>query len=228
MRTSTNAVASCSTVSIACVCTESMLKAACANSSSTTMSSMGAIAITPSSAWFCQSSVSSADFLRRCQTRTTCATASAMTAVITITVTSARTSGEVNCRKMPFMALSALSMKCRCLRSGVQVRDQQTLHARDLVLQEQLALFQALHLNLIHVYVERQARNDLIQVAVLDAQLPQLLEVAKQLAVDIVLDLRHGVSAVAVLRVRRPPVTALATASLTNRPRGCHGAFNLY
>ena len=42
------------------------------------------------------------------------------------------------------------------------------------------------------MHIEGQPRDDLIQIAVLDAQLPQLLEVAKQLAVDVILDLRHG------------------------------------
>src|SRR5580704_432446 len=192
MRTSTKAVPSCKTVSMACVCRLSMLKAPRASSRSTTTTSGGSTATAPSSAWICQSSASAAGARALCQRRTTCATANAISRTIMMRMTSARISGVVSCRKKLFTTLSALSMDCCATGSGVQVRNQQALHARDLVLEKELTFFQTLHLDLIHVHIEREARNDLIQIAVLDAQLPQLLEVAEQLAVDVVLDLRHG------------------------------------
>ena len=71
--------------------------------------------------------------------------------------------------------------------SRVQVRNQLALEPGDLVLEHQLALLQALELQLVGLEVERQARDDLVEVAVRDAQLPQLLDVLEELAIDVVL-----------------------------------------
>src|SRR5258708_23759657 len=78
------------------------------------------------------------------------------------------------------------------LASSVQVWDQLTFEPRDLVLEQQLALLEAFELQLVHMNVERQARDHLIEITMLDTQLPQLLEVAEQLTVDVVFDFRHG------------------------------------
>src|SRR5690348_7200991 len=59
--------------------------------------------------------------------------------------------------------------------SGVQVRNQLALEPGDLVFEHQLALLQPLQLQLIDVQIEREARDDLVQVPVLDTQLSQLL-----------------------------------------------------
>src|SRR5262249_20737650 len=64
-------------------------------------------------------------------------------------------------------------------------------HPRDLVLEHELALLEALELQLIGVDVHGEPLDDLIEVTMLYAQLPQLLDVAKQLAIDIVFDFRH-------------------------------------
>src|SRR5579862_9166998 len=89
--------------------------------------------------------------------------------------------------------------------SCVQVGNELTLQARDLVLEHQLALLEAPQLQLIDVNVEREPRDHLIEVAMLDTQLPQLLEVAEQLSVDVVFDLRHNRDEVFGGRPERPP-----------------------
>src|SRR5580698_6675841 len=58
--------------------------------------------------------------------------------------------------------------------SGVQIGDQLTLKFHDLILERELALLEPLELQLIDMDVHREARDDLVQVPVLDAQLPQL------------------------------------------------------
>ena len=83
------------------------------------------------------------------------------------------TSGVVSCSKS-------------CLHS-VQIRDQLAFEPRDLVLEDQLALLEALQLQLIGLEVERQARDDLVEVAMRDAQLAQLFNVLEKLAIDVVL-----------------------------------------
>ena len=85
------------------------------------------------------------------------------------------TSGVVSCSKSCFT------------RFSVQVRDQLALEPRDLVLEDQLALLEALELQLVGLEVERQARNDLVEVAMRDAQLTQLFNVLEKLAIDVVL-----------------------------------------
>src|ERR1700720_1597884 len=100
--------------------------------------------------------------------------------------------------RSPRPALAAMSAtagprlrRCRRYPSGVEIRDQLALQARDLILEHELALLQALHLQLIHVQIERQTGDDLIEITMFDAQLTQLLHVAEQLAVDVVFDFRH-------------------------------------
>src|SRR5256884_6929482 len=81
------------------------------------------------------------------------------------------------------------------LRSGIEIRDQLTLESRDLILEHELALLQALQLQLVDVQIERQPRDDLVEITMLDAQLPQLFHVPEQLAVDVVFDFRHAETA---------------------------------
>src|SRR5580698_3887110 len=69
----------------------------------------------------------------------------------------------------------------------------------DLVLQHELALLQAFELELIRMDVERETSDHLVQITMLNAQRPQFLYVAEQLAVDVVFDFRHG-----GLRLRSP------------------------
>ena len=59
--------------------------------------------------------------------------------------------------------------------------------AFDLVLEHKLALLEAFELHLIDMDVHRQPGDDIVEVAVFDAQPPQLVDVAEQLAVDVVL-----------------------------------------
>ena len=95
---------------------------------------------------------------------------------------------EAQIRGRPFVL--AVGPRARAT-SGVEIRDELAFQARDLVLQHQFAFLQPLHLQLVGVHVEREAHDDLIEVPMLDAQVPQLLEVAKQLAVDVVFGFRH-------------------------------------
>src|SRR6185312_16637385 len=97
-------------------------------------------------------------------------------------ITSARISGEVSLRNTSLRALSAFT-DLPTVGSGVQVRDQLALEASDLVLQHELAFLEALQLQLVGMDVERQSGDDIVQVAMLNAQLAQLLHVAEQLAI---------------------------------------------
>src|SRR5688572_15111688 len=95
-------------------------------------------------------------------------------------MTSAMTSGVVSCSKMFFT-------KWLRRRSGVQVRNQFALETRDLILENEFAFLEALELQLIGLEVEREPGDDLIQIAVRYAQLPQLFHVLEKLAIYIVL-----------------------------------------
>jgi hypothetical protein len=103
-----------------------------------------------------------------------------MSPAITTAMISASTSGEVNLATAFFRTLS-----------GIQVWDLLAFEPGNLVFEQKFALLEALHLQLVDVHVHRQARDDLIEVTMLDAQLTQLFDVAKQLAIDVVLDFDH-------------------------------------
>src|SRR5437660_551265 len=200
--------------------------ASTARTISSTMSATtnGARITVPSNTWNCHSGCCVLEGLEicfRCHVRARCAPASAIKPASPIASTSARICGEVSLSKTPRRALSALSivywLKGACgalpsvasgLRpcSGIEIRDQLALQARDLVLEHELALLQALQLQLIDVQIERQARDDLVEITMLDAQLTQFFHVAEQLAVDVVFDFRHGGSA------RGSPVDGLGSA----------------
>ena len=63
----------------------------------------------------------------------------------------------------------------RCPASGDDVRQQQILDLEDLILQRQLPLFHALNLNLIRMRLLGQRIDRVIEVAMLGAQIGQLL-----------------------------------------------------
>src|ERR1700758_4471116 len=101
--------------------------------------------------------------------------------------------GDVRRMKTLMTPLSTLSTYVTIpLRSRIHIRDQLTFHARDLILEHQLALFEALQLQLIGMDIHREALDDFIEITMLDAQRAQLLDVAEQLAIDVVFDFRHG------------------------------------
>src|SRR3569833_3060465 len=125
----------------------------------------------------------------------------------TMAMTSVRICGDVSLRNTPFRALSASCMvvywlKVACgpgwasafssvQRGGagvlplcIEVRDQLAFHPGDLILQHELALLEALQLQLVGMDVERQAGDHLVQVPMINAQRPQLLYVAEQQTVD--------------------------------------------
>src|SRR6185437_14732148 len=81
---------------------------------------------------------------------------------------------------------------CSSSLSGVQVRNQLAFEACDLVLEGQLALLQAFQLQLVDMQIERESRDDLVEVAVLDAQVAQFLHAPEKLAVDVVFGVRHS------------------------------------
>src|SRR5687767_14686913 len=121
--------------------------------------------------------------------------------------TSAMTSGVVNCSKNRFTEYRV---------SRVEVRDQLALEAGDLVLEHELALLEALDLQLIGLEIERQPGDDLVEVPMSDAQLAELFNVLEKLAIDVVLifDIAHRSNWVTGSR---------PAASLSQRPRGFHG-----
>src|SRR5512137_1414511 len=100
-----------------------------------------------------------------------------------------------NCRKFSGCCRVARASPIACssvlIPSRVEVRDQLALEASDLVLEQELALFQPAQLDLVHVEVQLQAMNYVVEVAVLDAQAPQSVQVLERLGVDVVRLFRH-------------------------------------
>src|SRR5687767_8482723 len=95
------------------------------------------------------------------------------------------TSGVVSCSKNCFTTPASIGKGGRS--SGVEVGDQLALEASDLILEDELALLEALELELVGLEVERQACDDFIQIAVRYAQFPQLFHILEKLAIDVVL-----------------------------------------
>src|SRR5690606_15089319 len=102
--------------------------------------------------------------------------------------------------------------------SGIEIRDQLALEARDLILQYELALLQPLQLQLVDVDVHRQPLDHLVEIAVLDAQLPQFFDVAEQFAIDVIFDFDHRLAAM------HSETRVMPSASLAKRPGGFHRA----
>src|SRR3569833_907618 len=67
-------------------------------------------------------------------------------------------------------------------RSRIHIRDQLTFHACDLILEHQLALFEALQLQLIGMDFHSVALDDFIEITMLDPQHTQQLKNTEQLA----------------------------------------------
>src|SRR5258706_569452 len=61
----------------------------------------------------------------------------------------------------------------------IEIRYELAFEQQDLVLERQLAFLQTLELQLVDVEIQRQARDDLVQVTMFNAQVPQLLHVAE-------------------------------------------------
>src|SRR6188508_1080961 len=127
---------------------------------------------------------------------------------------SAMTSGVVSCSNSFFTRGSAARA------SRVEIRDELALEPSDLVLEDQLALLETLQLQLVGLEVERQARDDLVEIAVRDAEFAQLFHVLEKLAIDVVLifDFAHRRGS-----DRRWVTGSRPAASLSHRPRGFHG-----
>src|SRR5580658_93334 len=123
--------------------------------------------------------------------------------------------------------------------SGIEIGYQLALELHDQVLEHQLALLETFELQLIDMDIHRQARDDLIQIAMFDAQLPQFLNVAEQVAVDVVFLIAHSFDRpVTVGRLaplpgplrcglrynpRRAVIGIIRSGSLAKRPSGRHG-----
>src|SRR5262245_56318383 len=73
----------------------------------------------------------------------------------------------------------------------VEVGDQLALQACDLILQHQLAFLEASQLHFVDVQVHLQPVDDIVQVTMLDAQLPQPLQPSERLGLDLVLRFGH-------------------------------------
>jgi hypothetical protein len=69
------------------------------------------------------------------------------------------------------------------------------LESGDLILEQQFALLEALHLQLVDSEIHAQPGNDVIEITMLDAQLPQALYVLEQIGIDVAFVVAHGVAA---------------------------------
>ncbi len=84
------------------------------------------------------------------------------------------------------------------LRSGISWLSS----LRDLVLEQELAPFEAFHLQLVDFEVHGEAGNDVIEVPVFDAQLTQALDVLEQIGIDVAV-VAHG-SLVLLVEIAAP------------------------
>src|SRR6266403_2633659 len=98
-------------------------------------------------------------------------------------------------------------------RSCVQVRNQLTLEPRDLVLEHQLALLQAFHLQFIDLEVHAEAGNDVVERAMLDTELAQAFDVLEQVGIYVVFFFGH-----VLIRSRHTGTTQ--SGSLRDPPNG--------
>jgi hypothetical protein len=64
-----------------------------------------------------------------------------------------------------------------------------------LILEQQLAPLEAFHLQFVDFEIHGQARDDVIEIPVLDAQLAQALDVLEQIGIDVAFFVAHGVAA---------------------------------
>jgi hypothetical protein len=64
-----------------------------------------------------------------------------------------------------------------------------------LIFEQELAPLEALHLQLVDFEIHGEARNDVIKIPVLDAQLAQALDVFEQIGIDVAFFVAHGVAA---------------------------------
>jgi hypothetical protein len=64
-----------------------------------------------------------------------------------------------------------------------------------LIFEHELAPLEAFHLQFVDFEIHGEARNDVIEIPVLDAQLPQALDVLEQIGVDVAFFVAHGVAA---------------------------------
>jgi hypothetical protein len=64
-----------------------------------------------------------------------------------------------------------------------------------LIFEQELAPLQALHLQLVDFEIHAEAGNDVVEIAMLDAQLAQALDVLEQIGIDVVVVfVAHGVT----------------------------------
>jgi hypothetical protein len=79
--------------------------------------------------------------------------------------------------------------------SCVQVRYELALQPRDLILEHEFAAFETLHLQFVDFEIHGEARNDVIEITVLNAQLAQALDVLEQIGIDVAFFfVAHGVT----------------------------------
>src|ERR1700722_9065361 len=76
--------------------------------------------------------------------------------------------------------------------SGIEIGYELAFELHDQILEHQLAFLEAFELQLIDMNIHRQALDDLVQVAMFDTQLPQFLDIAEQVAVDVVFLIAHS------------------------------------
>ncbi len=181
-RTISNAAASCrATSSSADVMSVSSMRPR-PISSTTRAVNAGAASTAPSATRDCQDVPRHAVGLRACQARAKWLAITPASAATAISTSCASADGEV----------SRANNCCRSL-SGIEIGNGLALELGDLVLEQQLALLEAPHLQLVGAHVHLQLRDHLVQVAVLNAQLSQFLDIAEQLAIDVVFVIvRHG------------------------------------
>src|ERR1700676_3523487 len=106
-------------------------------------------------------------------------------------------------------------------RSCVEIRYELAFQSRDLIFEQQLAPLEAFHLQLVHLEVHAETGDDVVEIAMLDAQLAQALDVLEQIGIDVVLFVTH------VYRPKLRHTGVMRSGSLRERPRGFQAAWPL-
>jgi hypothetical protein len=79
--------------------------------------------------------------------------------------------------------------------SCVEIRNELAFQSRDLIFEQELATFEAFHLKFVDLEIHAEARNDVVEIAVLDAKLAQAFDVLEQISIDVAFFVAHGVAA---------------------------------
>ena len=88
---------------------------------------------------------------------------------------------QLACSRARLSDSTAIRCPLSLFKLCVQIRNQLAFQPGDLILEHQFAFLHAPQLHFVHIEVHLQAVDDIIEIAMLDAQLPQPFEAPESL-----------------------------------------------